>query len=188
MAEGGAGILDFWKKRTARERFIALPVFLAALSWLLVSFPYAVVEQHTAALQAGVERSRAEVLGAEKRLAETRALAAELKSRGTGTVPARQLVNPKGLFLFFDDVSGEARRVGVSIVSVYPSQEIDKEKYKEVSMNLDLKARYRELAEYFKSLESLPVVVDIRKIRVEACPDSASVCAAQIQAVTFVEK
>jgi Tfp pilus assembly protein PilO len=71
---------------------------------------------------------------------------------------------------------------------VHPTQEIDKEKYKEVSMNLDLKGRYRELAAYFKRLESLQRLVSVRKIRIESCPDTASVCAAQVEVVTYMAK
>jgi Tfp pilus assembly protein PilO len=76
----------------------------------------------------------------------------------------------------------------VSLISVHPTQEIDKDKYKELSMNLDLKGRYRELAEYFRHLENLSRVVNIRRIRVEACPDASSVCATQLEAVTYMEK
>jgi Tfp pilus assembly protein PilO len=65
---------------------------------------------------------------------------------------------------------------------------VDKEKYKEVSVSLDLKGRYRELGEYFKSLEKLSKLVSVRRIRMESCPDSSSVCAAQVEAVTYMTK
>jgi Tfp pilus assembly protein PilO len=55
-------------------------------------------------------------------------------------------------------------------------------------MNLDLKGRYRELASYFKHLENLSRIVNIRKIRVEACPDTSSACATQLEAVTYMAK
>jgi Tfp pilus assembly protein PilO len=55
-------------------------------------------------------------------------------------------------------------------------------------MNLDLKGRYREMAEYFKHLENLSRIVNIRKFRVEACPDSASACATHLEAVTYMTK
>jgi Tfp pilus assembly protein PilO len=73
-------------------------------------------------------------------------------------------------------------------VSVHPSQEVDKENYKEVSMSLDLKGRYREIAEYFKRLERLSTIVNLRKIRIESCPDASSVCAVQVESVTYMAK
>lgn len=188
MAEGTTGVLSRWQKRTVRERFLALLTAFAVLSWLLYQFPYALQEQSVNALRAQVKAARGEIVSTTKEIADLKALSAEIKTRGSASGQGWQLVNPKGVFLFFEDVSGEARRVGVNIVSVYPAQEVDKDRYKEVSMNLDLKARYRELAAYFKGIESLPVVVNIRKIRVESCPDSASTCSAQIEAVTYVEK
>jgi Tfp pilus assembly protein PilO len=116
---------------------------------------------------------------------------AELQRRASIDVSASagwDLADQKNVVLFFEDVSGTARRIGVSLVGVHPAQELDKERYKEVSMNLDLKGRYRELGEYFERLESLQKVVNVRKIRIESCPDSSSVCAAQIEAVTFMPK
>jgi hypothetical protein len=188
MAEKPTGVPGFWQKRTGRERAIMALSGLAALSWLLFQFPYAMVDRAIAAQQAAVKGARGEIVSITKQIADLNALAAEIKARGSAPGRGWGLVKPKGVFLFFEDVSSEAKRVGVNIVSVYPSQEIDKERYKEVSMSLDLKARYREMAEYFKGLEDLPVVVNVRKIRVESCPDSASVCAAQIEAVAYVEK
>jgi Tfp pilus assembly protein PilO len=188
MAEKPTGVPVFWQKRTARERAIAALTALAVFSALLFQFPYAMLDRSLAAQQATVKGVRGEIVGITKQIADLNALAAEIKARGSAPGRGWGLVKPKGVFLFFEDVSSEAKRVGVNIVSVYPSQEVDKEHYKEVSMNLDLKARYREMAEYFKGLEDLPVVVNVRKIRVESCPDSASVCAAQIEAVAYVEK
>ena len=49
-------------------------------------------------------------------------------------------------------------------------------------------SRYRDLAAYFSRLEGLSRVVNIRRIRIESCPDTASVCAAQIEAVTYMAK
>jgi Tfp pilus assembly protein PilO len=188
MAEKSSTVLSFWQKRTARERVIATLTILAVLSVILFQFPYSMLDRSIAAQKANVKGVRGEIVGITKQIADLNALAAEIKARGAAPGRGWQLVKPKGVFLFFEDVSSEAKRVGVNIVSVYPSQEQEKEHYKEVSMNLDLKARYREMAEYFKGLEGLPVVVNVRKIRVESCPDSASVCAAQIEAVTYVEK
>jgi type IV pilus assembly protein PilO len=107
---------------------------------------------------------------------------------GIGAAGDWELTDQKSAVSFFEDVSDEARRLGVGLVSVHPTQEIDKEKYKEVSMNLDLKGRYRDLGEYFKRLEGLHRLVNVRKIRIESCPDASSVCAAQVEAVTYMAK
>ena len=120
-----------------------------------------------------------EILDLTAQITDLRGRSAEIKAGGKASA-ARELVDQKGVVLFLQDVTGEARRLGVSLVSIHPSQEIDKDGYKEISMSLDLKARYRELAEYFRRLEGLSHVVNVRKIRVSSCPDSSSVCSAQL--------
>jgi hypothetical protein len=63
-----------------------------------------------------------------------------------------------------------------------------KKKYSQLSMNTDLRGRYNELGEYFRQLEAMTKIVNIRKVRIESCPDSNSVCSAQIEAVTTYTK
>lgn len=188
MNEIQAKIFNFWKKLTKRERVIVAVTVLTALSWLVYQFPYALQARGVQSLKARVAASDREVSSLAAQIADLRNRAAEIKAGGGKAAPQWQLADQKGAVLFLEDVSGEARHLGVSLVSVHPSQEVDKDNYKEISMSLDLKARYRELAEYFRRLESLSHVVNVRKIRVESCPDSSSVCSAQLEAVTYMAK
>jgi Tfp pilus assembly protein PilO len=178
----------YWQKLSRRERVIIWLTAFTALSWPLYEIGYDALERR-------VQSLTVQAAAAEKDLLDIAAQLADLRVRGeaikAGEMPADRrwdLVDQKGVVLFLEDMSGEARRLGVSLVSVHPSQEVEKDRYKEVSLNLDLRARYRELAEYFRRIESLPAVVNIRKIRVESCPDSASVCAAHLEAVTYLAK
>ncbi len=183
-----AALKGHWQRLSKREQVIASVTLVVVLSALFFRFPY------TMQLNS-IQSLRAEITAAEKGILDLTAQTTELKDKAerikNRTIPAirgRKLSDQKGVVLFLEDVSSEARRLGVGLVAVHPSKEIDKEKYKEVSMSLDLKARYRDLAEYFKKLEQLSRVVNIRKIRIESCPDTASVCAAQIEAVTYMAK
>jgi len=188
MAEKWTVLTGFWQRLNKRERLFLTLTLLAVFSWPLYQFPYTLLEKTARTLQAAIPVAEKEVLDLTAQIAELKSRAAEIKA-GTRTVGTGwELADQKSAVLFLEDVSGEARRVGVNLVSVHPSQEVDKQGYKEVSMNLDLKGRYRELAEYFKRLENLARVVNIRKIRLDSCPDSASVCAAQVEAVTFFTK
>jgi Tfp pilus assembly protein PilO len=182
-----AKILEYWKKLTKRERIIATVTVLVVLSWLVYQFPYTLQARWVRSLTARVASSEREILDLTAQITDLRGRSAEIKAGGKASA-ARELVDQKGVVLFLQDVSGEARRLGVSLVSIHPSQEVDKDGYKEISMSLDLKARYRELAEYFRRLEGLSHVVNVRKIRVESCPDSSSVCSAQLEAVTYMAK
>ena len=176
-----------WGRLSKRERVIAMVMGIAVLSTLFYVYPYEMQEKSILSL-------RARIATAEKELLDLAAQSAELKSRaddiksGRATVRGWDLGDEKGVVLFLEDASSEARRMGVDLVSVNPAKEIDKNEYKEVSLNLDLKGRYRDLAAYFKRLESLSRVVNIKKIRLESCPDSTSVCAASIEAVTYLTK
>jgi Tfp pilus assembly protein PilO len=184
MSEKSSGIMGYWQKLTKRERVIAGLAVVCILSWLLYQYPFTMQERAIKSMKAGIGASELEILDLTAQIADLKTRKTESKGVSAGW----ELADQKSVILFLEDVSGEARRLGVNLVAVHPTQEIDKEKYKEVSLNLDLKGRYRELAEYFKRLESLSKVVNVRKIRLESCPDSSSVCAAHVEAVTYMAK
>ena len=184
MAEILSRITGYWQKLTKRERVIAQIVLLCGLSMLLYMLPYSLLVQ-------SIGSARTNISTAEKEIIDQTVENAELARRASIDMSASagwDLADQKSAVLFLEDVSGAARRIGVSLVEVHPTREVSREKYREMSMNLDLKGRYRELGAYFKRLEEMPQVVNIRKIRIESCPDSSSVCAAQIEAVTYMAK
>jgi Tfp pilus assembly protein PilO len=178
----------FKRDLAKREQIIAFLALLSIAGALVYQFPYLSLAKSVDALAANVAETEQKIGSFTVQIADIKAHEAEIKAGLKTGVAGWELVDQRGALLFLDDVSSEARRQGVSLIAVHPSQEIDKEKYKEVSMNLDLKGRYRELAEYFKHLENLSRIVSIRKIRVEACPDSSSACATQLEAVTYMAK
>lgn len=179
----------FWRGLSNRERLLISIALTAVLSWLVYQYPYTMQERQVKLLKAKADAAEKNILELTAQIAELKLKAERIRSgEEMQGVAGWDLVDQRGVVLFLQDVSAEARRLGVNLVAVHPSREVEKEKYKEVSMNLDLKGRYRELSEYFKRLESLSRVVNVRKIRVEACPDASSVCAVQLEAVTYVEK
>ncbi len=184
MADRKMIVAEAWQKLTTRERVIVLITLLAVLSALLFQFPYTRLVKLADAREARITATEKDITDLTTQIADlTRRAAA-----GPGISAGWELGDQKSVVFFLEDVSGEARRNGVNLVSVYPARQVDKEKYSEVSVNLDLKGRYRELAGYFKSLEKLSKLVSVRKIRMESCPDSSSVCAAQVEAVTYMAK
>jgi Tfp pilus assembly protein PilO len=180
---GNPDIAGYWRKLAKRERVLVVVTLFAVLSGLLYRFPYTWMEKSAIALNMNIVTTEKDILDLTAQIAELQRRAA-----GIGAAGDWELTDQKSAVSFFEDVSDEARRLGVGLVSVHPTQEIDKEKYKEVSMNLDLKGRYRDLGEYFKRLEGLHRLVNVRKIRIESCPDASSVCAAQVEAVTYMAK
>ena len=177
----------FRRDLTKRERAILFITMIVLLGTLVYRYPYQYVEKSVDALDANIAATEQEIQALSRQYADIKSHEAEIRAALKG-IERWDLVDQKGLILFFDDVSSEAKRQGVSLIAVHPAQEVDKDKYKEVSVNLDLKGRYRELAAYFKHLESLSRIVNIRKIRVEACPDTSSACATQLEAVTYLAK
>jgi Tfp pilus assembly protein PilO len=176
------------RKISPRERLLIFATALVVAGVLLYQFPYLYLERYVKTLKTNVSNAEKDVLALQVQIADMRARATDLKAGGKLGIAGWDLVDQKGVVLVLEGISTEAKREGVNLLAVHPSQEVDKEKYKEVSMNLDLKGRYRDLAEYFKHLEALSQLVSIRKIRVEACPDSSSACATQLEAVTYMEK
>ncbi len=181
-----ASLTGYWQRLSKRERVLVSATLLVALSWPLYQYPYTWLEKSGRALAGGMPAAEQEILDLTAQLADLKNRAEEIKTGKRTVGSGWELADQKSAVLFLEDVSGEARRVGVNLVAIHPSQRVDKQTYQEVAMNLDLKGRYRELAEYFSRIESLPRVVNIRKIRLESCPDTASVCAAQVEAVTYL--
>ena len=177
-------LVGYWRKRTKRERIVAMITLFCLLSVLFYQVPYALLVQSVSSVQASILNSENELLDQTVQIVELKRRASIDMSASAGW----DLADQKSAILFLEDVSGAARRMGVNLVEIHPTRETTKEKYKELSMNIDLKGRYRELGEYFKRLESLPTVVNVRKIRIESCPVASSVCAAQIEAVTYMAK
>jgi Tfp pilus assembly protein PilO len=188
MAKSIADIKLALKKLSLRERIILVITVVTIMSWLIYQFPYLYLVKQTNVVRTTIEATEKDILGVAVQIADLKAREADIKAGRRTGIAGWDLVDQKGVLMVLEDVSSEARRQGVSLVAVHPSQEIDKEKYKEVTMNLDLKGRYRELAAYFQHLEGLSQIVNIRKIRVEACPDASSACATQLEAVTYMAK
>ncbi len=188
MAGKGTVLSGYWQRLSMRERFIVTLMLLTLLSAFLYKLPYTMLVKSVNSLKVGAVGAEREILDITAQIADLHNRAAEIKAGGPIAVRGRELIDQKGVVLFLEDVSGEARRMGVSLISVHPSQEVDKENYKEVSMSLDLKGRYREIAEYFKRMESLSKIINLRKIRMESCPDSSSVCAVYVEAVAYMAK
>lgn len=189
MAHAQKNIMSFYQRLSGRERVLLLITILTILSLPVYKYPYSMQERNVLLLKAKADAMEKNILDVTAQIADLKARAAAIKAGGdVAKVQGMDLVDQKGVVLVLEDVSTEAHRVGVNLVAVHPTQEVDKEKYKEISMNLDLKGRYRELAEYFRRLESLSRVVNVRKIRMESCPDSSSVCSAQVEAVTYMAK
>jgi len=184
MADIRAVIAGYWQKLAKRERVIVVITMICVLSALIFQFPYSGMVKSVVSLNMKIVSTEKDILDLRTQILELQRWAAG----GAGRPTAWELADQKSSVLFLDDLSGEARGIGVGLVGVHPTKEIDKEKYKEVSMNLDLKGRYRELGEYFKRLEGLQRLVNVRKIRIESCPDTASVCAAQVEVVTYMSK
>lgn len=183
-----AAITAYWKKISKREKIIVSLTVAGVSSLLLYLYPYALQRQSVQNLRTAIASTEKGIVDVTLQIADLRVRSAAVKAGAPDAPAGWELVDQKGAVMFLSDVWGEAKRMGVSLTSVHPSQEVDKDSYKELSMNLDVKARYRELGDYFKRLESLSRVVSVRKIRVEACPDSSSVCAAQFEAVTYMAK
>jgi len=174
----------FQRKFSQRERLLMFLIVLTLIGGLLYRYPYTIAESRIASLLANIDATNKSIVELSLQIADLKTRAADIKAGAQGW----QLVDQKGVIMVLEDVSAEARRQGVNLVSVHPSPEIVKDNHKEVTVSLDLKGRYRELAEYFKHIENQSRLVNIRKLRVEACPDSSSSCATQLEAVTYMAK
>jgi Tfp pilus assembly protein PilO len=174
----------FQQKFSLRERILMFVVVLTLTGGLLYHFPYAMAERRIASMKAEIVATQQSIVDLSLQIADLKARAADIKAGAQGW----QLVDQKGVIMVLEDVSAEARRDGVNLIAVHPSQEVEKENHKEVTVSLDLKGRYRELAEYFRHIEHQSRLVNIRKLRVDACPDASSSCATQLEAVTYLAK
>jgi type IV pilus assembly protein PilO len=128
-------------------------------------------------LPARAERSaaREQQLRLQRRLAEVRAVAgneaqvkeeiAELEVKLKEAL--RQLPNDKELPGLLTDVSSLGKNAGLDFRSFRPNDEIPKEFYAEVPIDLEFSGRFHDIARFFDEVSRLPRIVNMGELDVQ---------------------
>lgn len=181
-----------WAKLSLRERVLVglTALALVGLFYRGVYAPkarqaddltqrYTSVTRELALLQARLPqaRARAELLRRGETGADELALKMESILAGGGR-----------LSTVLEEVTRIARLKRIEFVAVRPEELKDQGTHFELTMQIDLKARYRELGGYLQALENLPRAMQVRNLRIDANDDLLPFVMGHLDVVTVLPK
>ncbi len=120
---------------------------------------------------ANIEKFEAEIAGLEKKL----------------TVALRQLPNSKELPVLLTDVSSLGKNAGLEFKSFRPRDEIPREFYAEVPIDIEFTGAFHDVAMFFDEVSRLPRIVNVGELDVSIGREDAlaTVLSVRGQASTF---
>lgn len=179
-------------KLSRRERALALLTGLALLG-LFYKVIYLPKARAADELEARLSSTAQEIEMLQAQLPEARARAERVR-RGE-TTPADELalkmeslLGGSRLSNVLEEVTRLAHQNRIEFVAVRPDALKDMETHFELSMQIDLKARYRELGGYLQALESLPRAMKVRNLRVDTNADLTPFVMSHLDVVTVLPK
>jgi Tfp pilus assembly protein PilO len=87
-----------------------------------------------------------------------------------------------------EEVTRLARLKRIEFVAVRPEELKDQGTHYELTMQIDLKARYRELGGYLQALENLPRAMNVRKLRIDTNDDLLPFVMGHLDVITVLPK
>jgi type IV pilus assembly protein PilO len=144
---------------------------------------------------AELEGLRAQQLELQRKLNEVRAVAANLSAfeeelnslDGELTVALRQLPNSKELPVLLTDISSLGKTAGLEFKSFRPKEEVPREFYAEVPIEIEFTGSFHEVASFFDEIAKLPRIVNIADLKMKIGKESADGTLLQVEgnATTF---
>jgi len=124
---------------------------------------------------ATLERLGAQQLELQRKLSEVRSVAANLpafQARLTELevelkTALRQLPNSKELPGLLTDISSRGKNAGLEFKAFRPKDEVPREFYAEVPIEIEFNGGFHEIARFFDALSKLPRIVNVADLQVE---------------------
>lgn len=184
-------LIEYLQKRPPREQKILAGTGLACLFYIIVSLwlPEAQMastrlaerdklQQEVAALQATVERLRPRTA-----MLAARPVAADSAGRSVALEPTDSRISP-----VLEEIARVARATDVELMTVRPQTMTDHEDYLAMAIHMEVKAGFRELAEYLRMLEELPRLTEVRSFKLQADPSAGPMVTAELEALSYLAK
>jgi type IV pilus assembly protein PilO len=142
-----------------------------------------------------LEGLRAQQLELQRKLNEVRAVAANLSAFEEElhhldqelTVALRQLPNSKELPVLLTDISSLGKNAGLEFKSFRPKEEVPREFYAEVPIEIEFTGGFHEIASFFDQVSKLPRIVNIGELKMKIFKETTDGTLLQVEgnATTF---
>jgi Tfp pilus assembly protein PilO len=87
-----------------------------------------------------------------------------------------------------EELTRLARLRQVDFVSIRPLNIEEKGAYMQLTLKIDVKARFRQFGEYLLMLEDLPRAIIVEEVRIETTPETSPFVIGHLSALTFMAK
>ncbi|GEM_PF-2777927 len=175
---------------SSRERAIMVVTATAVAVFLLV-YIYLPAHRQVSALAKEHEQLKQELVGLERQLDEAQKSSQWMKklnrSQSEGSV---RLARPYGesLSLILEELNRLAGATAIDFLSVRPEKVEEKGTLQAQSILIDLRSTFKSIGKYLQMLESLPRMINIRNLKLEADPSEASHVLIHLYLIVYLEK
>jgi type II secretory pathway component PulM len=182
-------LIEYLQQRPAREQKILAGIGLSALFYVIVQLwlpeqqlassrmaERDKLQQEISTLQATLDRLRPSTAAHPIAAADSAGASATLQ-------PADNRISP-----VLEEMARVARATDVEVVTVRPQTVTDHEDYQAMAIHVELKAGFRELADYLRMLEELPRLTEVRSFKLQAEPGVSSLVTAELETLFYVPK
>jgi Tfp pilus assembly protein PilO len=185
-------LIEYLQKRPLREQRILAGTGLAALFYVIASL-WLPAYQTAAARLVERDKLQQEVVALQASLERLRPRTAALAARpaaaeGAGASPAALQPDDRRISPVLDEMARVARATDVEVMTVRPQTVTDHEDYLAMAIHVELKAGFRELAEYLRMLEELPRLTEVRSFKLQTDPAAGTAVTAELEALSYVSK
>jgi Tfp pilus assembly protein PilO len=185
---------DFYKLST-RER-ILFALTTAAVFFALIVYLLMPMVRNAKGLTAQTDTLKAEIDQGMTRIPPLRKQAEALRQGSQATGVSADVSGKAGdlfpggsrLSALLEEMTRLARLRQVEFVSVRPDAIEDKGTYLQLTLQIDVQSRFRELADYLLMLENLPRAVIVKDLKVETRTDVSPAVLGHLKTVTYLGK
>ena len=186
--------LDFSKLST-RERVLFILTASAVLFGYLAYFMMPMIRNardltvQKVSLKAEIDQGMAQLPFLRKRAEDlhqastAKEVSAEISGKTGDLFPGGSRLS-----VLLEEMTRLARLRQIKFVSIHPDAIEDKGTYFELTLQIDLKSRFRELGDYLLMLENLPRAVIVKELKVETRTELSPSVLAHLKTVTYLGK
>lgn len=186
--------LDFSKLST-RERVLFILTASAVLFGYLTYFMMPMIRNardltvQKVSLKAEIDQGMAQIPLLRKRAeelhqaSEAKGVSAEISGKVGDLFPGGSRLSA-----LLEEMTRLARLRQIEFVSIHPDAIEDKGTYFQLTLQIDVQSRFRELGDYLLMLENLPRAVIVKELKVETRADLNPSILAHLKTVTYLGK
>ena len=181
-----------WERLSGRERLIigfTVVALLGAGAFQLHSMQQQKLQRLTRQLESfhnQIVSLSAELPVKQRDVARATAQQQSAKERKSQFAKTReQLVGGGTISSLLTEMTNLANQENIVVVSVQPGETRNRGEFSELPITLEVKSRFRNLAEYLQQLEHLSELVVVGKIQIKTTPQTSPELSVNVEVVSF---